>query len=64
MVENGWKFIVGAFVTLADLIVYDLFRSELGKFTLPNAGKFPILQKLVETISDSEAIKAYNGRKQ
>ncbi|KAK3772756.1 hypothetical protein RRG08_049246 [Elysia crispata] len=64
VVENGWKFIVGAFVTLADLIVYDLFRSELGKFTLPNAGKFPILQKLVETISDSEAIKAYNGRKQ
>ncbi|RUS75609.1 hypothetical protein EGW08_016635 [Elysia chlorotica] len=61
LVENGGNFMVGDSVSLADLIVYDLLRSELGKFTQPNVGKFPNLQKLVEKIANADCIRVYNA---
>ena len=61
LVENGGEFLVGDAVSLADLIVYDLFKGGLGKFTQPNAEKFPRLQRLVESISNADVIKDYTN---
>ncbi|GFN76126.1 glutathione s-transferase [Plakobranchus ocellatus] len=59
LVKNQSNVMVGDQVTLADLIIYDLFQGALGKFTQPNIAHFPHLQKLVEKISDTEVIKKY-----
>lgn len=59
LVANGGKFTTGDSVSLGDLLVYDLFKNQLGKFVMPNADKFPNLQRLVDYIDNFEEIKTY-----
>lgn len=61
--DNGGKFMVGHSITLADLVVFDMFTGFFGEFVDAKSADFPILKDLVYRVGNHEKIKQYLASK-